>query len=231
MKHTSILFACLLALTASSTTADAQMRRNLPRQTLTLSFGQKKVQMEAPKNMCFLDMTNAAQNSLIADLRLQSWKTRKYVVMTVFADCREMANMGINKDMNMLSRIGIIRWMNPEIGPSNGLDLDAYLTMREVAFRSNIANDLTQFRSVTLDKEARRLDHAIAIGYLGKSEIESQPYNTVGVDATTSIKNIPVDITIMQTTSTLDKASTDTEPFYDLMSEFVEQQIFLNKEK
>lgn len=230
MKQIPIIALCLFAALASSTTVGAYPRA-FTRHTMTISFGQKKIQLEAPRDMCFLDATDAGQGNVITQMRLNSWKGRKHVVMALFADCKEVANMPLSKELVPLTAIGVVRWLNPDIGERSDLPLDDYLTIREVSFRSDIANDLTQFKKIELEKDVKRLDHSVAIGYVGRSEIESQRYNTIGVDATTLIQSVPLDISITKTASTMDKKKTDTKPLLDLMTSFIDQQIFLNKNK
>lgn len=219
----SILLAGVLSLTAPDT-ANAVWGR----QTITLPFGERNILIDAPNGMCFMDKSNPKQASFINTLRDQSWKGRKNVVMTLLADCREILGLENSKDPVPLSRMLILRWLNPDIGENSDMIPNDYLDMREVSLRAYTLKNLTQFHSVKVEDAPKRMDNAVGIGYVGTSMIDGAPFITVGVDATTLVQDIPVEITYMKTNSSIDKPDQKTEPLFKFVSKFIDQQLTIN---
>lgn len=222
-KKTVLLTALTLYTALMSSPAMAA------RQTLTLSFGQRTVEIEAPLGMCFIDGNDKKQAALLDQMRRESWKGRKYVVMTLFGDCNEIAGLQGSKDPVPLKSAGILRWLNPDIGETTAQPLEEYLDMREVSYRAYVQKDMTQFRDATLASAPTRLKNAVALDYVGTTLVDGQPFKTIGVDATTLLGDIPVDVTFVETFSTIDRKDVNTAPLMKLAAKFIDQQVNLNK--
>ena len=120
MIKKTILAAVLISLTVS-TAAFAKDPVREHRRTSYLAFGQKKIMLEAPLGMCFLDETNEEHAGPLAQIKALMQQQLRGVVMGIFSDCYKLGSIGTSPLAGGPEDIGAVVWMNPEIGESTGM--------------------------------------------------------------------------------------------------------------
>jgi hypothetical protein len=195
------------------------------RRTLIASAGQKKLALEAPMGMCFLDRTNFYEAAIFAGFRRVVERNDDQVLLAVFADCNDLASMkGSSGTHDIPLNAGIISWMNPSVGETTELSREEYLDMREASFRQYVEN-LPPARYAHLDAQPRRTENSVAMGFSRSIKIESGDALSDAVVATSSLRHIPIEVTIRSTgTSPLPLAQ-----MHEQMDKFMAQQIALNE--
>lgn len=221
MKKTilSLITALLLVIPAA---AGAKQRTPLDdRRTLFVPFGQKTLVFEAPTDMCFLDSTAGSQAKLLKFLREEEARKHKRQLMAVFADCMQIAGF----TGSMPRDAGMIFWMNPAVGETTALPTGDYLDMRESGLIPHVEETLKEFSEKKVDVKPRRAGNLVSVAYDADVKFDFETLESVGIDAATVIRGIPVDFTIRHAEKTAPKR----DALYAQMEKLVAQQIALNE--
>jgi len=218
-------FFAVIAMIAFSTMAFAAKKSIDFRRTLFVPVGQKTLMLEAPKNMCFLDQTSYSEGLIHKTFSDLIQKKGDQVLLAVFADCNDLANYGGTIDISeILFNTGVITWMNPSIGESTTMSRQDYLDMREVSFRQ-YAEDGADGLGILLEENTHRTESNVSLGMTGKVDMITGKFDSTGVLATTTIRQIPIEVMIRYTR----KNPPSVEILYPMMDKFMAQQIALNE--
>ena len=227
MKKTALLSALLLS---SVLTAQAFAAAQNPvldyRRTLSLAIGQKNINLEAPRDMCFLDESDPVQGNLLDGMKAAAAQREQGQVVGVFTDCLAIANLAKPDNPLGMTNAGMVMWMNPIVGAKTDMVRDDYVAARATTLPQFVASNLTMFKSAAVDEKASIQDGAAMVGYIAGAEVEYQKFVVSGITAATVIEGLPLDFTM---TRISDKKIEYKKELQDLMSSFVTQQITLNE--
>ena len=218
-------FFAIIAIIVFSSTVFAAKKSIDFRRTLFVPVGQKTLKLEAPKGMCFLDQTSYSEGLIHKTFSDLIQKKGDQALLAVFADCNSLANYGGTVDISeILFNTGVVTWMNPSIGETTAMSRQDYLDMREVSFRQ-YAEDGAGDLGILLEENTHRTESNVSLGMTGKVNMTKGKFDSTGVLATTTIRNIPIEVMLRYTR----KNPPSIENIYLIMDKFMAQQIALNE--
>lgn len=219
--------ACLLSPAFAADPRDA-------RRTLFVPVGVEKIVLEAPQTMCFLDQTQPQEGLLFRQMAEESLAEGKNVLLAVFAPCYAIAGIGSTGSLEILKSMGTVTWGNPLIGERTPLERTDYLDMREDGYKDHIKSSMgawfesygaTDPEKYRIENRIRRNDNSVSLGFISDVEINYERFKGVGVAATTTLRNFPIEVMIRTT----EKHEMSLDRLHGAMDEFLAQQIALNE--
>lgn len=243
MKKTFFALALLAATAAISTTAQAQDMRKASEylRTLFAPVGQQKLALEAPDGMCFFDRSKGVEGLIVTVLSASSFKSKDGALLAVFAPCEDIANFGPGRSPALF---GTITWLNQTIGDRTPLERVDYIDMREAAYKDDLQADVAEYLADKEKEEAKdksgiktvinfdfedaveRSDSGVRMGYVASRDRGGEKGSTSGVVATTSIRHVPLEISINYDTTEKPHALAE---IHLEMEKFLAKQIALNE--
>lgn len=225
LKHAllmgTVVLGSLLAVTGEAAKNPLDHRR-----TLFVPVGQKTLILEAPKNMCFLDRSDATDAAMYKVMQDEVQKKKDQILLAVFGDCTSVAQLGNAADLDALKmNAGYITWMYQSVGETTGMNLADYLDMRESAFKPYIETSQIFLPGFKMDGAVHRVSNNVAQAMSGQIKTEWETLNGAAVVATTSVRNTPIEITIRYT----GKEIPSPAERYALIDKMVAQEIALNE--
>lgn len=203
------------------------------RRTLVVWAGDRKVILEAPQTMCFVDRTHPAEDLLFRALETMIPPDNK--LLAFFADCNQLANWGGPSSAgNALKRGGYISWRYPEVAKTVDIPITDYLDVVEPTFNQSVIArkqyayggsgqqsmsgggarvsssqpdpDLIEFT-----EDPRRSETAVYTAYRIRTEIFGEEVYTNDVEATTVLNGVPVFISYGESSKKVMDDSADSE--------------------
>lgn len=223
MKKITLIAALLCVAFASSA---AQARDALKdRRTLFAGLGEKNVVFEAPRNMCFLDRTQKAENEVFLQTADRIQKKGRGQLIALFAPCLEIAAVCCADDLTPIQNLGAVIWSLPRREDAYALPAQDYIDLREAGIGLDTRKSLTLMDDVTIDDKPLRQDNAVTVGYSAAFEVLYLKHILTGVDAATLIHGEPIDISL----TSFVPYSERTPDLRALMKKFLAQQHELNR--
>ena len=218
-------FLIVLVLTCLLMPMDAIARDALKdRRTLFAQLGDKDIVLEAPRNMCFFDQTNKAQNIIFQETALEISKKKRGQLIALFAPCLQIVAMSSASDSLPLQDLGAVIWALPQQESALALPASDYLDLRMTSFHDETKKDLFKLNNVILDDKPTLYNNALFLGYSGSISLMQENHTIVGVDAATVLQGEPIDISINRVSPATERQP-DLRP---LMKKFLDQQHVLN---
>lgn len=191
------------------------------RDTLHVTLAQRKLALEAPQGMCFLDPSTSAQQSAIYSI-ISGFSERRgdQVMIAAFTSCDDLGNLQAWQEG--VPTAGAITWLNPSVGETTSMTRQDYLDMREASFPEYART--TSFVGIP-DKQVHRTKDSVSLASVMNQPHEHPPRKSTNVIATTTLRNIPVEIVLHYAGDDVPSIS----EAYPLMDKLVEQNVILNE--
>jgi hypothetical protein len=197
------------------------------RSTLYLEVAQRKLWLEAPLKMCFIDRSSALQQGIYATLASSIERLGDQYLLGIFMQCDNVT--GPDGWQEGLPATGFITWLNPFIGATTPLGLPDYLDMREATFMQYAKGRDLGTKS---DKKVHRNAYNVSLAFSDEednAQLGTEQKST-SVIATTLLRHVPVEITLHLTGDAAGKkAAPDFPEAYATMDMLVAQLIKLNQ--
>lgn len=193
-----------------------------PRTTLFVVAGEKKIGLEAPEGMCFLDPTSPLQNAIYHALAAGAERRGDQVMMAAFMDCNNISSPDAWYDA--MPNMGFVTWMNPAVGARTDMSRADYLDMREASF---IAYAKAAAPGFAVEKKVHRDANTVAVGMTSPEKRPPPERRGTNVLATTLVDQVPIEITVHYD----GKPAPTASAIYALMDKLMAQQIALNERK
>lgn len=214
----SLLFLTALCAGAYAEKADPLQYRR----TLFVPIAQKMMVFEAPVGHCFLDRTIPAEEVLFQSFAAAAKKEGK-MQLAIFAPCRDVANLGY--DITGLMSIGGISWLHPLVGEKVS-SRGEYLAHMQGVFEKRVEKEAVgKYRAYQMEEAAHHTAQALSIGLSADIKTESATYKVADMIATTSIRNLPLEIILRKG----GEEQPDIAALMPLIDTMVAQQIALNE--
>jgi hypothetical protein len=196
------------------------------RRTLFVEIGQKKLRLEAPKKMCFLDRTSPLQEKIFLLLSTAVEKRHDQVLLGVFMACDGI--MSPEDWLNGMPDAGFVTWLNPSIGETTPMNRQDYLDMREASFPQYAKS---RALGLALDKAVHRNAYNVSLGVSDEQPaVDGIRHKSTNVLSTTILRHIPVEVTLHYTGDIYaGKAPLEFPEAYAAMDKLMAQQISLNE--
>ena len=196
------------------------------RRTLFVEVAQRKLRLEAPLKMCFLDRTVPMQEGIYLLLSSLTERRGDQVLLGVFMQCDNITSP--SGWLNGMPDAGFVTWMNPSIGETSTMSRADYLDMREASFPKYAkGRDI----GAKPDKAVHRNENAVALAFTDDAPgQDGTKQNSTSIIATTLLRHIPVEITLHLTgNADTNKEAPKFPEAYATMDELIAQQITLNE--
>ena len=191
------------------------------RRTLFVEVAERKLRLEAPKKMCFIDRTaSLTQEKIYNLLSAMAEKRRDQVLLAVFMNCTGISSPDDWSDG--MPDAGFITWLNPSIGETTPMNRQDYLDMREASFPQYAK---TREAGLTPDKAVHRNADNVSLGMTVGEQEHGLRDNSITVISTTVLQHMPVEITLHYAGDTPPKL----KDVYAMMDKLMAQQIALNE--
>ncbi len=194
------------------------------RRTLFVEIARKKLTLEAPLGMCFIDRTIPVQETAYNMMASEAERNDDQVMLAAFMACS-----GLNDPdswSNGLPDSGYITWLNPAVGRTTPMSRQDYLDMREAHFKHYAEN---RALSLTPDKKLHRTADNVSLGLTGKEGDVGLSRQGTMVISTTTVGHVPLEITLHYVTDDFEAVPPTIEELYAEMDKLVAQQIALNE--
>ncbi len=243
--------AIAIAIAIAPFTAQAQQRHDplSDRRTLFVPFGQKKVALELPQGLCFLDGNAPLESGLFDKMKAEVHAEGKGLLMAFFTTCLDVAGIGVegaNAGLPPFMTRGMVVWMNPYIGETFAQGRETFLDVRAASFARYVPATLTQ-RNVMpaadaaegrgealtdVDPQPHRTQDSVSLAWRAPLDIQFEKYTATGITGTTLLRGFPVEVVFSQTTLDGGAAPAKTgEELYTMMDAFMAQQVKLNAQE
>ena len=218
-------------VTAPSSFADVQAKTATKhiqdtRRTLFVEVAQRKLRLEAPVKMCFLDRTSPVQQGVYLTLSSLVERHGDQVLLGVFMQCDNITSPQSWQDG--MPNVGFITWMNPAIGETSTMSRADYLDMREASFPKYAKGRDIGSKP---DKAVHRNEKDVSLAFTDEGPgQDGTKKKSTSIVAATLIKHIPIEITLHLTgDAAANKEAPKFPEAYAMIDELIAQQITLNE--
>lgn len=191
------LAACLSLSPSPARAADDGVISMIPdaRRSLLAAFGEKRLILEAPVGMCFLDESIITDRVIVDEMRAMIRDGSGQMLIAAFVNCRELAALGKVAGAT-INRSGIFVWRHADAPVEAGTAPDAYAARRAAEMPEQIRAGLSGYVRVTVDEPAAVTPSGAVVTYSSALPVNYQLVPVDGVTGSALVQGVPVDITL-----------------------------------